>query len=320
MRPDGEGTVEPAVLSEELARIVDEARRVPLPKLEASAEQIHRAWWEHRARRRRRAATVGLLAAATLAALFFGLRPQLWERSDRSSEMATAAKTADSAESLALADRQSGDPMTSEVVLAADVEIAKRTDTTHDAVVLGPREVRLTTGSYEITVTEHAAASLVVRLPDGHIELVRGVVVAAVDGPTPKVTLLRGQAQWVHADGTRTELVPTAQTERQPRPARSPSPPSLAERADELLARGDRDGAIEVLERLLREHPNAASARGATLDLARLLKAAGQRARARCAYSQYLARWPYSQLRDDVESALRDLGEGPGCNGLDPKK
>jgi hypothetical protein len=322
MRPDidRERTEEPAVVSEELARLVDEARHVPMQPLQVDAAQIHRGWWERRARMRRRVAGMGLLAAATLAAVFLGLQAQLGDRSDGSVEMATAGKTTDRAESVVQVEQDHGEPTAREVVLAADVSIEKKTDTTPDAVVLEPREVRITNGSYEITVMEHATAGLVVRLPDGHLEVLRGVVLAVLDGPTPQVTLLRGTAQWVHADGSKTKLVPSTQKERPPRTARSPSPSALAERADELLARGDRDRAIEVLERLLREHPNAAGARGAALDLARLLEATEQPARARCAYSLYLARWPYSQLRGDVEKALRELGEGPDCDGLDPSR
>jgi hypothetical protein len=263
---------------------------------------------------------MGLLAAAALAAVFLGLHAQRGDQSDGSVEMATAKKTTERAESVVQVEHDHGEPEASDVVLASDVEIVKKTDTTPDAVVLGPREVRITTGSYEITVTERATAGLVVRLSDGHLEVIRGVILAVLDGPTPQVTLLRGEAEWVHADGSTTKLVPSARKERPPRTARSPSPSSLAERADDLLARGDRSGAIEALERLLREHPNAACARGAALDLARLLEATGQRARARCAYSLYLTRWPYSQLRGDVEKALRELGEGPDCDGLDPNE
>jgi hypothetical protein len=228
--------------------------------------------------------------------------------------MAGAAKTAEPAQAV---EREGAEPRIREAVLAVGVEIVKKTDATVDAVVLGPREVRLVRGSYEITVTEHATAGLVVWLSDGHVDLVRGVILAETDGP--KVTLLHGEAEWIHADGNKTDLVPTAQTDRR-REAERHSPQSLAERADELLARGDREGAIEALEQLLQKHPNAGSARGATLDLARLLKATGQRERARCAYSLYLSRWPYSQLRNDVEKALRELGEGPACDGLNPRK
>lgn len=320
MRPDiqGGGIEEPAVMSEELSRIVDEAWSVPLPELTVDAAQIHRGWWEHRARRRRKVAVVGLLAAAGLAAVFFGIQPQLWQRSDGAPEMASAAKTAEPAGSVAQVERGDKEPMEREAVLAADVEIAKTTDTTPDEVVLGPRKVRLATGNYEITVTEHTTASLVVELSDGYVELVRGVIL--VDADIPEVTLVRGEAEWIHADGSETKLVPTEPTERPPKTGKRPSSRSLAERADELLARGDRDGAIAALERLLQEHPNTAAARGATLDLARLLKATGHKARARCAYSLYLSRWPYSQLRGDVERALRELGDGPECDGLDPKK
>ena len=53
MKPDiqGERTDAPAVVSEQLSRIVDQARRVPLPPLGVDAAQIHRGWWQQRCAR-----------------------------------------------------------------------------------------------------------------------------------------------------------------------------------------------------------------------------------------------------------------------------
>lgn len=101
-------------------------------------------------------------------------------------------------------------------------------------------------------------------------------------------------------------------------PAKRPLGPSaLARRADRYLATGDRERAIETWKALVTRYPKASTARGALLDLGRAYRASGQRAKARCAYKLFLKRWPYSQLRTEVERALDDLGDGP-CRGLTP--
>ena len=95
---------------------------------------------------------------------------------------------------------------------------------------------------------------------------------------------------------------------------------ALARRAEALLTSGQRDGAIAVLTQITRLHAHEPAARAALLDLAPLLKAAGRVDEARCAYRLYLERYPArAQLADDVRKALDRLGDGPACDGLDPR-
>ena len=75
-----------------------------------------------------------------------------------------------------------------------------------------------------------------------------------------------------------------------------------------------------MLTQITRLHAHEPAARAALLDLAPLLKAAGRVDEARCAYRLYLERYPArAQLADDVRKALDRLGDGPACDGLDPR-
>ncbi len=105
--------------------------------------------------------------------------------------------------------------------------------------------------------------------------------------------------------------------------ARKPVPTSadeLVRLAEVAMAENRRGDAIAVLTQLVRSHGASPAARTALLDLGRLLRDAGRRDEARCAYRSWVARWPGDGMRADVERALDALGDGPACRGLRPHR
>lgn len=93
---------------------------------------------------------------------------------------------------------------------------------------------------------------------------------------------------------------------------------ALARQAEQAMAEQRRGDAIRALGTLVRRFPKSSAARAALLDLGRLLRADGRRDEARCAYRQLIARWPADPMRKEIDRALRGLGEGPACRGLEP--
>lgn len=106
-----------------------------------------------------------------------------------------------------------------------------------------------------------------------------------------------------------------------PTPATSSNPTAaeLAREAERAMAQGRRNDAIGILETLVRKYPTHATAKAALMDLGRLLRGAGRKDEARCAYQLLARRWPADPARDEVDRVLELLGEGPRCRGLRPK-
>lgn len=184
--------------------------------------------------------------------------------------------------------------------LGADASVAEASE----IEVLGPHEVQVTVGVYEVEVAAEVSKQLAIRVHERTLLVSPGARLRLQASEQPRFELERGQARWAD-DGPETIHA-----------ASRPSALELAREAEAELGAGDRDGAIAVLQTLVRTHPRSGAARAGLLDLARLHKAAGQPDRARCAYELYLQRWPTSRLRDDVQSALDKLGEGRACRGL----
>jgi hypothetical protein len=226
------------------------------------------------------------------------------------------------------------------VVADATTPDATTPDAMPGVTVLGPWEVRLAPGRYDLEVDEHAGSEVLrASSPGGTVELQYGRVEIVVAASATTATLREGVATWVAPDGTRSALIPpvAALTPGDPAldppaedpadvadgPSAIPGQPDvrlLARRADELLTAGKRGPAIKVLTQIVTQYRNSPAARGALLDLAPLLKADGRVDEARCAYRLYLDRYPGKpQLAEDVEKALARLGDGPACKGLKPR-
>lgn len=176
--------------------------------------------------------------------------------------------------------------------------------------VMETRFFEIKTGAYRVSLAPKVEPVRVL-LNDRVLELASGTALVGVDG----VTLLEGSAAWIGADGTR-QAVSVESGEPRKRSSRN-SAVALSRRAESRLQAGDRAGAIALLEQIAARHPRSSAARSALMDLGRLYKASGQRARARCAYDIYLERWPSTPLRPDIERARKGLGDGPvTCGSL----
>lgn len=105
-----------------------------------------------------------------------------------------------------------------------------------------------------------------------------------------------------------------------PSPKKSkPTAAELATKAERAMIAGRRGDAVRALRTLVRQHPSSDSAKGALVDLARLEKALGRTARARCAYALFLQRFPTDARAPSVRSASERLGVGATkCRGLTP--
>lgn len=185
--------------------------------------------------------------------------------------------------------------------------------------------VALGEGTHEVELERepgHGDGPLRIELPDRTLELVEGRVTIEVVGHDAAVHLHTGIAAWIGADGQRTEIEVGIQIEQLDLdPADQPqgeSAATLAREADRLLTADDREQAITTLRRLIETYPHASQARAAILDLARLLSATKRDSEARCAYELYLARWPDSSVKAEVEAQLAQLERGSECRGLDP--
>lgn len=334
MKPDirPAETGAPAITSPELLRLVDAARAQRVPPLTVDADRLHAAYLAARAAQTRRRALVGGLALAA------GLAALVVTRVDLGLSSATGL-------SGHVAQNMSPEPAANTTtprapVLAPAVRIVAD-DATPSPTVLGAWEVGLAPGRYAVEVDDHAGPELLrARSAGGTVELHHGRVEIVVAAAATTATLREGVATWIAPDGARSALSqpiaaltpdvheeaveavePTEPGETGPAPI--PGEPDvrlLARRAEDLLTAGKRDAAIRVLTQIVTQHAHTSAARGALLDLAPLLKAAGRVDEARCAYRLYLDRYPGKpQLADEVEKALGRLGEGPACRGLRPR-
>lgn len=309
---------EPSVRHPALRRLVDAARAEPPPVLQVDAQAVHAGWQQRRAGQRR---GLGLgLAVAAAVLLTVGLLELRSIMSEPEAPVAVHEGTAvaPSPEAPAPAatpnERGSAEPLApAEPVLAASIHVAPLSPTTASPQVLGPRHLRLPDGRWSIDSEEPEPVE--VELPDGTLRLRGGSVHVQVAGDVAHVEAQRDEVLRIDAQGRQTTLRarPTEPT------AGGPSPAALAREAEELMAAGDRQGAIRALRKLVTRHGRSPAAQAGLIDLGRLLKAAGQTDEARCAYGLFLARWPGHALAGDVTRARQALGEGPACDGLRAK-
>lgn len=93
----------------------------------------------------------------------------------------------------------------------------------------------------------------------------------------------------------------------------------LATRAEKAMIAGEYAEAIRLLRQLVRQHPSSAATKGGLIDLARLEKKNGRAARAHCAYSLFLERFPTDARAPSVRSADDAVGvSATECRGLRP--
>ncbi len=204
---------------------------------------------------------------------------------------------------------------------------AVRLRSTAAVEVRGLWSIALHDGVHEIEVDAVAGHALTIALPGRTLELVEGSLTIELADGDAAVHLHTGVAAWVDEHGGRTKIrverfdldgAPEADADpNEPAPT-PPNAAELARAAEQRLAAGQRDQAVAIYRQLVRKHPRASQTRGAVLDLARLLRAAGRKDEARCAYHLYVERWPNSAVRSEVESQLERLGAGPDCRGLRP--
>ena len=311
-----------AVLNSELGRLVELARRQPPPRLTVDADRIHAAWLERRARRRR---GLGLLAAAALVGLVGTSVYRSLEQQSRTHESVQAIAHAERpievetpgveptgakpTRALEPAEDQAIAPIAPQLVAGMRVE-PRSADAAH--TVLGPWTVEVAAGVYELAAPIEAVSSLHVRVGGRTLVIEPGGSVR-VDTGRPEVDLLAGHAAWIDRDGRRVDLSAVHDDASSSRRAAAAA---LARKAERQMAVGDRKGAIATYRTLVRKYPRSSAARAGVLDLARLLKAAGDNDGARCAYTVALERWPNNHLRPEIERALQALGPGPKCKDI----
>jgi hypothetical protein len=319
---------EPAVHSAALAKFVGAARAQTTPRLRIDAATVTAAWKERRSQRRR---TLGIAVAAGLGALAIaGLYGQRGPNAapTRADVVAHApvTPTPSPTESPALeTERPQVQAPVAAPQLAPMVTIAAVGDVAPVYDVRGAFDVELRSGAARFEVEAGAEQPLAVQLPDGALEIFVGVTRVEVAGSVSRVEVVEGSVFRIALDGTRTELLPKSISAAAVAPELrgdvgdvGASAQELAELAESRLAAGDRAGAITHLTRLVRRYPRSGAARTGLIDLGRLLRADGQRDAARCAYAEFLKRYPRSALEAEVERALDKLGEGE-CRGLTPR-
>ncbi len=133
---------------------------------------------------------------------------------------------------------------------------------------------------------------------------VREAVVVPIDPPPAQPTAVL-------------EVVPATDPATDPSAAADPPRASeLARAAERAMTEHRPRDAIRLLDTLVRKYPTHATAKVALLDLGRLLREAGRRDEARCAYQLLRRRWPHDS--SDLEQVIAGLGAGPECRGLRP--
>ncbi len=319
-RPDAD---EPAVRNAGLRALVDAARGEPTPSVRVGVDAIHDGWRQRRQSRRRLG--LGIVAAAGLTGLVVA---STWSRGDLPASTPSSASSGDLAAVTAPRPQPSSEPHSAgrsidapapgqpevatpeaPIRLASGVTVASLPPGTA-ADVLGPRRVRLPDGRWEIRNDTEQPMEVV--LSDGRLELRTAVVVVVVAGQASTVEVQQGLVEWTRPDGE-------VRTLRPPRSEPRASAGTLAQRAEDQLAAGDKSGAIATLRRLITSYPRASASRTGLIDLARLLEGRGRADEARCAYGLFLRRWPGDALGGDVVRAHRALGSGPECDGLRPR-
>jgi hypothetical protein len=315
-RPDPD---EPAVFSPELRRLVDVVRAEPPPAVNVDIAAISAAVDEQRRGRRR-----GLLVLAGAAAAVIALVSVLPDMSARPGPVEPVAQNmaaAPVAPAPGVTPPAPEAPAPTPAAPTLAPEIRAVAEAGPAPTVRGPWEIELPPGRYDLEVGAHPGLEvLIARTPNGAVEVAYGRVSVVVAGDSTEAVLRTGVAVWVAPDGARTPIAGEVVPEDMPETP-GVSAAELARRAEKLLAAGKRDAAAPVLRELVTTYPHSAAARGALIDLGRILKADGKVDEARCAYKLYLARYAGKQhLVSDVQQALERLGDGPACRGLRPVK
>jgi hypothetical protein len=332
---------EPAVHTPALAMLVDAARRRRTPTVRLDADQIRVAWVERQRVRRR--TVVSMLVAAGIGVLAFGVMRSQSEQSSLGGRGAPTPVASGSTE-------KSPPPVAEEHVslpevnapavpepvrLAEGIRVSPRAGTSAAFTITRPTELVLDDGALQVEV-EPRTDPVRIELSQGRaLEISVGVSIVEVAGDVVNVEVVSGSVVRIEADGTRHVLGPrvspvgasasasaNASSSSAAIPSvasEEPGPAELARIAERELEGGDRAAAIKTLGKLVRKYPRSAAGQTGLLDLARLLKSAGRRDEARCAYATYLERWPRTGLRNEVERALTGLGEGTACRGLTPR-
>ncbi|MCX4245126.1 tetratricopeptide repeat protein [Paraliomyxa miuraensis] len=318
---------EPAVRHPGLQALVKAARMQQPPAVQVRAETVLEGWQRRRATQRR-----GIVAALAMAAALVLVvsTPELWKDHEDHEVRGSAAPIDDPKVAVSEAEvmdttRSTPPGETSAPVeprgpvLATTIVVQALAANVAQPEILGPRHLRLPEGRWSID--SQSAEPVTVELPDGPIEVRGGALHVKIAGHEVHVTVLREAVDRVDLGGLEVaspiESVPT-ESNPPARPA-SQSAAELAREAEQRMAAGDRQGAIRSLRRLVTKHPRSAAAQAGLIDLGRLLKAAGHEDEARCAYAEFLERWPGHALTGDVLRAKRALGDGPACDGLAPK-
>ena len=311
-------TPQPLATRPELRAFVAAAREQPIVGTAVTSDRVLQTWQLRRRRRRTGLAIAGSFAAAAALLLAFAI-PAMSETS--SSELASDESSSDRVEHHDAEASTAAEPADTKLAAQQRLASAVRIQSSAAVEVRGPWSIALSEGNYELEVDAQEGHHLQITIDDRNLELLHGH--ASVDVNEDGVAAVRlhtGVAAWVDEDGTRSQIsVEHSELLREPDTTPSkPSAAALARRAESLLADGRRDEAIASLEQLVRQYPKASHSRTALLDLGRLLRNAGEKDRARCAYDLYLQRWPDSSLQAEVQTQLDALGAGPSCSGLTP--
>lgn len=321
MKPDSHESH--LIHSQELRRLVALAQDQPLPTLRIDTQRLHNSVAAARKTRNRRFMTFGGLALAA------GLAGLALVNLDNSGRSQTTSPQGHVAQDMS-PEPANGRALPRSPALATGVRVVAQGEDTPSPTVLGAWEVGLAPGRYEVEVDPHAGPELLLaRAAGGTLELHHGRVEIVVAASSTHASLREGVATWIAPDGARSPLTSAAIAPATvPEPGTTPTPASatdetvrgLARRAEALITAGQRDAAISVLTQITTVYAHEPAARGALLDLAPLLKAAGRPDEARCAYLLYLDHYPgKAQLAEDVRKALTRLGDGPTCDGLRPR-
>ena len=325
---------EPAVHNPALMPFVEAARRQTPPPLKVDVTSISQAWAQRRANKRR---TLAVAVAAGLGALalggLYGNRSSEPDAAPSRAGVPAVAKAPEAAPQAPEAeDGAEAEGVVAPVVPAVEpmrlADAVRLTGAPDEPApeyrIDGPYEVTLARGAAVVSVDD-PAQPLLVHVPDGALEIHAGVTQVVVAGDVSRVAVVEGTVFRITRDGTRQQLSPTVATAKKgptlgedPGELDGPTAEQLAEKAEQRLTAGDRKGAIKYLDQLVRKYPRSGAARTGLLDLARLLKADGQKSEARCAYQEFLRRHPRSPVTSEVERALDKLGEGQ-CRGLKPR-
>jgi hypothetical protein len=302
---------EPAVTSPELEHLVALARDQRVPPLRVDADAVFTGFTAAKRRQRRIGAIVGGLLAAGLAALAL-TRLDLDASRDAAMSGQVAEFTASPLEA-ARPIRSVGPTLAAPIRIVAEGE-------TPSPTVFGPWDVGLAPGTYHVDVEDHPGDEFLrARSAGGEVEVRNGRVHIVVGADHTEARLEYGVATWIAPLGERRPLsVDVGPVSAGNAGAADAS--ELARRAEGHLTAGERDDAIRLLIQLVTDHAEHPVARSGLIDLAGLFRGVGRVDEARCAYRLYLRRYSgKAQLADEVEKALRRLGDGPTCDGLRPR-